>query len=216
MDDSTRHQSDDCERRPSPQPSAEAVPFFTSSRERRLWGWTLAVVVAIYSTLGLARTLAAALGDTGLGVGAFITGCLMVLATVVTQGLKARPSGVEIAVALGVAAAYLMVFVRMAIPTERSHMVEYGVVAVFVQEALTERAIQGRRVRVPALLAIVTTSLVGVIDECIQAFIPSRVFDPIDMLFNSMAAVMAVVASVSLGWARRRAGRIQLRQRLQQ
>lgn len=135
--------------------------YFTSKRERRLWLWTLAVVVAIYSTLGLARTLAAALGDTGLGTGLFVVCCLMVLATVVTQGLKTRPGSAEIAVALGVAAAYLLVFVRMAIKTERSHMIEYGVVAIFIYEALTERASQGRRVPVPALLAIVAASLVG-------------------------------------------------------
>jgi hypothetical protein len=164
-------------------------------------------VVAIYSTLGLARTLAVELGDTGLGTGLFILGCLMVLATVVTQGLKTRPSGLEIAVALGVAAAYLLVFVRMAIPTERSHMIEYGVVAVFVYEALTERASQGRRVPLPALLTVVAASLVGVLDECIQAFLPSRVFDPLDILFNAFAAATAVGASVALGWARQIARR---------
>ena len=56
---------------------------------------------------------------------------------------------------------------------------EYGVVAVFVYEALTERASRGRRVPVPALLAALATSLLGVLDECIQAFLPSRVLDPI-------------------------------------
>ena len=34
------------------------MSFFTSDRERRLWLWTLAVLVAIYSTLGLARMVA--------------------------------------------------------------------------------------------------------------------------------------------------------------
>ena len=33
------------------------MDLFTSDRERRLWLWTLAVLVAIYSTLGLARAL---------------------------------------------------------------------------------------------------------------------------------------------------------------
>ena len=179
-------------------------PLFSSARERRLWAWTLAIVVAIYSTLGLARTLAVALGNSGLGAGLFILACLLVLAAIVTQGLKTRPSGTEIAVALGVAAAYLLVFVRMSIPTERSHLIEYGVVAIFIYEALTERVSQGRNVPVPALLAILVTSLVGVLDEGIQAFLPSRVFDPRDILFNVLASVMAVVASVALGWARRR------------
>ena len=182
---------------------------FTSARERRLWFWTLAVLVAIYSTLGLARTLAVALGDSGLiGAGFFILGCLLVLAAVVTQGLKTRPSGAEIAVALGVAAAYLLVLVRMTSLAERSHLIEYGVVAVFIHEALTERANQDRRVPAPALLAVLATALLGVLDECIQMFLPSRVFDPMDMLFNVLAAVMAVTASGALRWARRRyAGR---------
>ena len=148
------------------QPDAP-TPLFSSDRERRLWAWTLIVVVAIYSTLGLARTLAVGPGNSFTGAGLFLLGCLLVLATVVTQGLKTRPSGAELAVALGVAAAYLLVFVRMAIPTERSHLIEYGVVAVFIYEALTERVSQGRRVPLPALLAVLATSLVGVVDECI-------------------------------------------------
>ena len=176
---------------------------FTSERERRLWAWTLAVVVAIYATLGLARTLAAALAEWNLGVGLFLVCCFLVVATAVTQGLRVRPGGVEIAVALGVVAAYLLVFVRMSIPTERSHLIEYGVVALFIHEALTERASQGRRVPAPALLAVLATGLIGVIDECIQLLLPSRVFDPLDMLFNVLAAVMALAACSALYWARK-------------
>ena len=182
-----------------------AMNLFTSDRERRLWLWTLAVVVAIYATLGLAATLAGVLRDRGLIDAFFILGALAVAATILTQGLKTRPGGAEIGIALGVAAAYLMVFVRMGIPAaERTHLIEYGVVAVFIYEALTERVSQGRRVPVPALLAVVATALVGVLDECIQALLPSRVFDPRDILFNVLAAVMAVAASLALAWVRRR------------
>ena len=117
---------------------------FISGRECRLWLWTLAVVVAIYSTLGLAGMVAGALGDDDLAAVFFVLGMLLVGATVVTQGLKARPGGAEIGVALGVAVVYLMVLFRMTIP-ERSHLIEYGVVAVFIYEALAERAAQGRR-----------------------------------------------------------------------
>ena len=181
--------------------------FFASDRERRLWGWTLAVVVAIYSTLGLARALADALGDSTLvGAGLFLLCCFLVLAAVVTQGLRVQPGGLEIGVALGVAAAYILVFVRMAIPTERSHLIEYGVVAVLVHEALLERARHGRRVPAPALLAVLGAGLVGVLDECIQLLVPSRVFDPLDMLFNVLGGAMAVAASAALGWAGGRRG----------
>ena len=180
------------------------IPLFSSVRERRLWALTLAVVVAIFSTLGLAATLAGALRDRGLLDAAFGLGMLLVGAAIVTLALKTRPGSAEIGIALGVAAASLLVFVRMAIPEERTHLIEYGVVAVFIYEALKERASQGRHLPVPALLAIVATALVGVLDECIQAFLPSRVFDPRDILFNVLAGVIAVAASVTLGWARRR------------
>ena len=181
------------------------MPLLSSDRERRLWLWTLAVVVAIYSTLGLARTLAGVLRDRDLLDGSFAFGMLLIGAAIVTQVLKTRPRGVEIGVALGVAAVYLLVILRMALPPEeRTHLIEYGVVAVFIHEARTERSSQGRRVAVPVLLAVVATALVGVLDECIQALLPSRVFDPRDMLLNVLAALMAVAASVTLGWARRR------------
>ena len=55
----------------------------------------------------------------------------------------------------------------------------------------------------PCYSAILATTLVGALDEGIQAILPSRVFDPLDMLFNFLAAVMAVTASAALRWARR-------------
>ncbi len=176
---------------------------FTSARERHLWIWTLVVVSAIYSTLGLARTLSAFLGESGLGEGLFIIACFLVLAAVVIQGLKLPPGVPEIGIYLGIVAAYLLIFVRMSIPTERSHLIEYGVVALFIYEALKERARQGRRVPFVAVLAVLATGLIGVIDECIQLLLPSRVFDYRDILFNGLAAVMAVITSASLGWVRR-------------
>ena len=186
----------------------EPSTLFASDRERRLWTWTLAVVVAIYSTLGLARTLAGILRDEGILVAAFLIGMVLVGATVLALGLRTRPGATEIGIALGIAAVYFMVMLRMALPEERTHLIEYGVVAVFIHEALKERARQGRRVPSPALLAIAAASGVGTIDECIQAFIPSRVFDPEDILFNFLAALMAMVSSVVLSWARRRRDRV--------
>lgn len=166
--------------------------LFTSSRERRLWGWTLAVVIAIYGGAGFARTLADELAGTGIGEGLFIACCLLVLAMVVTQGLTRKPGRAEIGVAVGVAAVYVLVFARMAVPTERSHLIEYGVVALLIHEALLERSARGARVPRAWLLAIAATIVLGVIDECVQLFLPSRVFDTDDMLFNALAAVMAV------------------------
>ena len=45
---------------------------------------------------------------------------------------------------------------------------------------------------VPALLAVLAASLVGVLDENIQAFLPNRAYDIRDVQFNVLASVMAV------------------------
>ena len=179
------------------------MSLFTSNRERRLWLWALAVVIAIYSTLGLARALAGQLRTHGLLESLFMVSFLLVGAVILAYGLKVRPGGLEIGVALGVAAVYILIFVRMATPEERTHLIEYGVLSVFIYEALKERASQGRRVPVPALLAVIAASLIGLIDENIQAFLPNRTYDERDLLFNVLAAVMAVAASMALSYARR-------------
>ena len=181
------------------------MSLFASARERRLWLWTLAVAAAICATIGLGGAVAGVLREGGLLEASLFLGCMiLVAATIGAQGLSARPRGLEIAVALGVAAVYVLLLMRIASPVERSHLIEYGVLAVFCYEALTERASRGRRVPSPALLAVLATAAFGTLDECVQAFVPARVFDPVDIVFNVLAAVTAVAASASLRWARRR------------
>ena len=159
------------------------------------------MVAAIYSTLSLTSFLAEALLEAGMFTNAFIIAFFLMLIAVLTQGLRARPRGIELGIGIGIAAVYIMVFARMGI-VERTHLFEYSIVATLIYEALKERASQGRHVPVPALLAILAGSLIGVVDEVIQLFLPSRVFDPIDMGFNALASFMAVLANVTLTWAR--------------
>jgi hypothetical protein len=66
------------------------------------------------------------------------------------HGLNSRPGGLEIVIALGIVAVYLMVFTRITILEERTHLIEYSVLAVFIHEALLERRNQGKRVPLPA------------------------------------------------------------------
>lgn len=185
------------------------MPLFSSTRERWLWLWTLAVLAGIASSLWVGGQLAEALRDLealeeALSAGLFLLGMLLVGATAALQGVWARPGRLELAVGAGIVAVYLLVFLRIAVLEERSHLIEYGVLGVFAYAALAERARQGRRVPLPAVIAIAGTSAVGLLDECLQLAVPSRVFDPWDILFNVLAAALAVGASVALGWARRR------------
>lgn len=131
---------------------------FTSSRERRLWGWALVVVVGIYATLGVAQVWAEMLRDRNLLDAGFVVGMVLVVVAILVQGLRARPGGFEIGVALGVVGAYLILFLRLAIPEARSHLIEYSVVALLIHEALLERARPEGGVLRPALLALLATA----------------------------------------------------------
>lgn len=179
--------------------------FFTSARECRLWLWTAVVLLAIYATLGLAQTLAGALRDRGLIEAGFWLGLWLIAGAIIAQALRMQLSRLEIGIGLGIAGAYLIAMLRLAIPEERSHLIEYSVVAILIHQALLERQQNGRPVFSPGLLAIVLTAVLGFVDEGIQLFLPNRFFDIRDIVFNALAGLMAVTAGAALAWARRRA-----------
>lgn len=178
---------------------------FTSPRERRLWLWAFAVLAAIWSTLALGGAWVEALrGSALLGIG-FVAGFVVVLAAVAAEALSRRPRAREVFVAAAIGAAFWMVVVRMGIPVvERTHLFEYGLLAVLIHGALCERRGGGRRVAAPALYALVATATLGWIDEGIQALLPNRVYDLRDVGFNALAGLMTISASLLL---RRVAGR---------
>lgn len=184
------------------------MSIFTSRRERRLWLWTLIVVGVLYSTLGVTPMVAASPLFRNLNAGLFLLGMVLVGATIIVRGLKIRLTGLNLSIVLGVLAAYVLVFVRFTSTEERSHLIEYGVIAAFIHEALEERARQGRSVPFRSVVAVLITALIGAVDEFIQLFIPNRYFDPVDIFFNTMAAVLAVAAIAALGWAQKRTQRL--------
>ena len=179
--------------------------LFTSKRERNLWLWAFAVIIAIYSTLGLAGKLAANLRERNLLDSIYVFGFALAVIAIIGSGVKLRMGKYEIWVALGLVAVYGMVSVRFFLsPEERTHLFEYGIVATLIHQALLERKRNEGNVSVPALLAIIITALLGWLDEGIQALLPNRVYDISDVLFNALASVMAVIASVILSAARKK------------
>jgi hypothetical protein len=187
---------------------------FSSDRERRLWLWTLVVLVAIYSTLSPAQELAVALRERNL-LGVTTTAILLLVGVVIAvHWTKTRPGRAETGAAVGVVAVYLTTLIRMPVPEARSHLFEYGLVAMLIYHALSERRRNGRRVPVPALLALVATALLGWLDEGIQAFLPNRVYDLVDVGLNAAFATMAIAATLVIGWARRWDVMTRIRRRL--
>jgi VanZ family protein len=182
---------------------AAASPF-TSIEERRLWLWTLVVLAAIYVTMAPAPVLVQALRQRGLlgvvGVTILLSGGL----AAAVYFARRRPGGREVGIALGVTAVYLMALLRIPFWEERTHLFEYGLVAILIYHALLERRRSGRRIPVPAAVAIAATALLGWVDEGIQSLLPNRVYDLRDVGFNALAGLMAVTSSAVLARARRR------------
>ena len=171
---------------------------FTSDTERRLWLWTALVVATIYSTLGLARTMSGVLRDRNLLDNAFVFGFGLVFVAWLALALYTRPSVREIGVWAGAAAVFMMLFARLGIPEERTHLFEYVVVGSLIYAALRVRAGNGGGPARPALVAVAVTVAVGTLDEVIQFFLPNRVFDWVDVGFNALAATLAVGTSAAL------------------
>ncbi len=158
-----------------------------------MWVLTAVLVAGIYATLGVAGRLASELGERQLLDGIFFTAFVVMVAALVATARRVRIGTPEIGVLVAATAAIAVLIVRLGIPAaERTHLVEYAVVALLIHEALIERRRHDDAVRRPGLWAAVGASVVGVVDECLQALIPNRVFDPVDIAFNTAAACLAV------------------------
>ena len=175
---------------------------FTSKRERKLWYWAGVAWAVIFASIWLAGSVAEFLRDRGLISNAIWLVLFLVALAVVINGIRSRASGFEVIIWIGLFAVYLMVMLRMTLPEERSHLIEYSILALFIFEAFRERASNKPELKYPALWAIGLTTALGLLDESIQIFVPMRVFDPIDIFFNFLAAILAIGGSVILQWVR--------------
>ena len=182
--------------------SVKAMPFFSSKRERRLWMALVIVLAAIYATLGQAPAIVAALGEGILNsVGNNLVFAIIVILVVVPVFfIDKRLAREEIAVGFGILTVYLLAWLRLGSWEERTHLFEYALVAALIHEALLERRDNGRRMPAPTVLALLISLLLGVLDEGIQHLLPNRVFDPVDVAFNSLAAVMIIGARCLVRW----------------
>lgn len=174
--------------------------MFKSSNEKRFWMYASIVLVAILSTLILGRPLQEMLRDQNVQAIFFLFGLLLTSATITVHGLKVRPAKIELVVWPGMIAVYTMLIFRLGAP-ERSHLIEYSVLAIFIHKALIERY-GNSKVLQATLLAFLITSVIGMLDEVAQKFLPNRVFDPEDIVFNSLASFMAIGGSTLLNWVK--------------
>ncbi len=179
------------------------MPPFKTALEKRYWSYALFIYVAILSSIVLGAPFQKWLWGQEVQLVLFLLGMLLTGITLLVFGLRLRPGKTELILWLGFAAIGVLLMFRLG-AAERSHLMEYGVLAIFIYKALSERRGTEASYLVTALLAFVITSLLGALDEGIQSLVPQRVFDPEDILFNILAAFLATGGSLVINWARKK------------
>jgi len=88
----------------------------------------------------------------------------------------------------------------LAVPEERIHFLQYGLLALLCRRALAWHF----EPRGQVLGAVALASAAGILDELLQGVTPDRVCDARDMMINAVAAFLAIVAEEALhnrlGW----------------
>lgn len=162
--------------------------------QRQRWAVFGLYVGIVLCTVPFTRRITLALRNTDL-LGATVTGLYaLAVAGVVYYVLFNRR--VADWVAFMVVAALLCVvtvlLLGLAIPEERVHFLQYGLMALLARHAYAggnERP----RIRVSMVVACLLTSGLGLLDECLQGLVPSRIFDWRDVGMNAGAAVTALL-----------------------
>jgi len=178
-----------------------------TSRERRLWIAAAVVVGAIFASLyplQFALNYLRARNLLRLSITILFVGTA---AVAVAWRLRRRAGAREWAVLALSGVAYFLFARSLDVVQERLHLVEYGALALLLQEAFGER----RRARgLPAspgrvaIAAFVAAALVGLADEIVQGILPNRQYDLRDVGFNALAAAMALATAAALEGMRER------------
>jgi VanZ like family len=88
----------------------------------------------------------------------------------------------------------------LAIPEERLHFLQYGLMAILARRAVASRLGGSRQY----LAAVAIAAAAGWGDELVQAVLPGRVYDLRDVLINASAAALAMAGYEALhnqlGW----------------
>jgi hypothetical protein len=148
----------------------------------------IAYVLLIYGTSGWMRSLSTfARQLAGDSLGPLMTAALgLVLAAVLTAIFRiVRPH--RLLPYLPIVLGYGLALFWLAIPEERFHLLQYGILCFLCDRALPASLRGWRR----HLLVIALVCLAGIGDELIQWLRPNRVGDLRDVIINTVAAILA-------------------------
>jgi len=157
------------------------------------WKWVGLYTSVIYGTIYLLPWISRSMKQHGMGwvirygpvvLLAAISGLL--LHRLLKEGGKWRKGLLLLS---GTAAMYAFLIVVLAeTAVERAHLIEYGLLGFLVL-----RAMEGRHDKVRLhLFTVVVVLVIGFVDEVIQGFLPGRIYDPKDVLINTVSGVLGL------------------------
>ena len=88
----------------------------------------------------------------------------------------------------------------MIVPEEKIHFLQYGILGYFLFKAILHSIINSRKIYsfntsviVSGFLALIFCSFIGFLDEIIQYYLPSRVYDIRDIIWNSIGGLFGIL-----------------------
>lgn len=162
---------------------------------RALAIFTYAVIL---STLFTGNPLRNVLPSQDLHAVLFLTGMILIGSSCILN-LRNLPSWRGRAVYLGIAAILLLFFLRLSL-NERSHLIEYCILTVFVFNAFDKKG-WGKYKRYRSTFGVCFG--LGVLDELLQYFLPNRVLDGEDIVFNTLAISIVLFNHFISQWAKK-------------
>jgi hypothetical protein len=155
---------------------------------RTRWALVVFYVLAIYSTLGIARKWCQSLQQ--FNILGFIVGCSVVAGAVAAIGWKWHgASAMRRILRIVIALAFLGIAVSLSLPEERVHLVEYGLLGWMLAWALAGGGGWPRW----WLAGVALVWGIGWGDEIIQGILPNRVYDVRDILLNGFSGTAGLI-----------------------
>ena len=77
----------------------------------------------------------------------------------------------------------------LSVPEEKIHFLEFGFLALLSRKALSWNF----SIKKQYIGAIIITCIIGILDEILQYYLPSRFFDIRDIALNTLAGIIAIV-----------------------
>ena len=170
--------------------------MFKNTTEKRYWFYSLIIVIAIFSSLAFGRPLQEIIQNPTVQLILFVSGMVITATVIIIHGSSGFSNKLDLVIWLGIIGVSVLLFFRLG-AHERSHLMEYGILAVFVHKAFLARNEQVHTILI-GLKAFSLVVLIGLLDEGLQRLIPTRVFDWQDVAFNCLAAMLAIGGGMAI------------------